>query len=396
MTSSAAQHANICRMFRAVVSDDHHFLAMQLCQTTVQRATRAGNLQTVLGQRTVVEMLQGLAEGVSALHESGFVHSNVTPSNVLLIDGVPKLSGFSSVEQISQPTTILSTSRITVEHMYRAPELKSTSGSRSVECLHPKAADVYALGGTFHFVLTNGNTAGTRKAAEKSEVLSHEARDLIGHMLEENAEGRPSVHIVLSHPMFWSADEKIRYLGQSVGLILPVKIHKSKVPFISDLEAIADRELGGSYESGGSWARQLDPRYPLPGVNNDGWGKAQRPPAEEERNYAIYGGPPGKKQAKEREALIAADKPLGGHAAKEIRTVGLLKLIRNLDAHAGQAVVAGRFESEGALRRYLLEPFPWLTIAVYRTDEKYGLTDVPKAAAAQASGGVAATGVAAL
>ena len=109
------------------------------------------------------------------------------------------------------------------------------------------------------------------------------------------------------------------------------------------------------------------------------------------RNYAIYGGPPGKKQVKEREALIAAGKPLGAHAAKEIRTVGLLKLIRNLDAHAGQAVAAGRFESEGALRRYLLEPFPWLTMAVYRTDEKYGLTDVPKAAA-QASGGAAATG----
>ena len=394
MMSLAAQHVNVIRVYRAVVSDDHHYLAMQLCQTTVQRAIRAGNLQTLLGQTTDVEMLRRLAEGVNAIHDAGFVHNNVTPSNVLLLDGVPKLSGFSSVAQISQPT-VLDTTRTTFEHAwYQAPELKTTSGScwNSIESLHPKAADVYALGATFHFVLTGGNTAGTRNSVERSEDLSHEARDLIGHMLEENAEGRPSVQVVLSHPMFWSVDEKIRYLAQSVGLILPVKIHKSKVPFISDLEAIADRELGGSYESGGSWARQLDSRYPLPGVNNDGWGKAQRPPAEEERNYAIYGGPPSKKQVKEREALVAAGKPLGGHTAKEIRMVGLLKLIRNLDAHAGQAVAAGRFESEGALRRYLLEPFPWLTMAVYRTDEKYGLTDVPKAAAAQASGGAAATG----
>ena len=58
--------------------------------------------------------------------------------------------------------------------------------------------------------------------------------------------------------------------------------------------------------------------------------------------------------------------------------VGLLRFIRNIDAHAGQAVSAGRFESEDAVRHYLLDPFPWLTMAVYRIDEKHGLTDVPK------------------
>jgi len=366
-------------VYRAVVSDDHHYLAMQLCQTTVQRAIRAGNLQTVLGQTTDVEMLRRLAEGVNAIHDAGFVHNNVTPSNVLLLDGVPKLSGFSSVAQISQPT-VLDTTRTTFEHAwYQAPELKTTSGScwNSIESLHPKAADVYALGATFHFVLTGGNTAGTRNSVERSEDLSHEARDLIGSMMSASAEERPLMQVVLSHPMFWSVERKTRYLG-SVGLILPVKIHKSTVAFINDLEAIADTQLGGTYEQGNSWARVLDPRYPLRGTKNDGWGKAQRPPAEEERNYAIYGGPPSKKQVQGRENLLASGKPLGGHAAKEIRTVGLLKFIRNLDAHAGQMVSAGRFESEGALRNYLLEPLPWLTIAVYRMDEKYGLTDVPK------------------
>ena len=38
-----------------------------------------------------------------------------------------------------------------------------------------------------------GNTAGTRQSVEKSEVLAHEARDLIANMLDERAEERPSM-----------------------------------------------------------------------------------------------------------------------------------------------------------------------------------------------------------
>ena len=112
-------------------------------------------------------------------------------------------------------------------------------------------------------------------------------------------------------------------------------------------------------------------------------GKGQRSPTDEEHFYHVvstkelcqpqlwfhsacwlqYGAPPSKKQVKEREGLIAGGKPLGAHESKEIRTVGLLKLIRNLAVHGPQMVNAGRFESEEALHRYLLEPFPWLLMA---------------------------------
>eukprot|EP01052_Picozoa_sp_SAG31_P062713 SAG31_NODE_21686_length_543_cov_1.069820_1_plen_59_part_10 len=59
----------------------------------------------MLGQTSVVNMLRGIAEGVRVLHASGFVHNNLTPSNVLLVDGVPKLSGFSSAAQVQMPVT---------------------------------------------------------------------------------------------------------------------------------------------------------------------------------------------------------------------------------------------------------------------------------------------------
>ena len=122
------------------------------------------------------------------------------------------------------------------------------------------------------------------------------------------------------------------------------------------LEAAVD-ELIGPYdedepEKGGSWARELGSKYPIGGD----WGKVQRPPEEDERNYFIYGGPPKKKQREARESLVAEGKPLGTHAAKEIRCVGLLKLVRNLLAHKTEHVESGRFESEAAIADYRLLP----------------------------------------
>ena len=59
---------------------------------------------------------------------------------------------------------------------------------------------------------------------------------------------------------------------------------------------------------------------------------------------------------------------------QEIRTVGLLKFMRNIHAHRSQQIQAGRFESEEALCTYLLAPFPFLLMAVYEADERHRLT----------------------
>ena len=75
---------------------------------------------------------------------------------------------------------------------------------------------------------------------------------------------------------------------------------------------------------GGSWARQLDGKYPIGGD----WGRAQRPPEEDERNYYIFGMPPKKKQIEAREKLVAEGKPLGPHAAKEVRSMSVEDLFR--------------------------------------------------------------------
>ena len=114
-----------------------------------------------------------------------------------------------------------------------------------------------------------------------------------------------------------------------------------------------------------------DPPYPLPGTRDDGWGRS---PVEEARNYAIYGAPPSKKQLKAREGLLAKGQPLTGHEAKEIRAVGLLKWIRNLQAHAKQLIAPGNFGLGEALFNYILTPFPFLVQqVVYTLDLKHAV-----------------------
>ena len=71
---------------------------------------------------------------------------------------------------------------------------------------------------------------------------------------------------------------------------------------------------------------------------------------------------------------MAAGKVHSRHKAKEIRSVGLLKFIRNVYVHRAQMVDMGRFESDDAVLHYLLDPFPWLLMAVHTLDAKHGMS----------------------
>ena len=79
------------------------------------------------------------------------------------------------------------------------------------------------------------------------------------------------------------------------------------------------------------------------------WGKSQRLPTDEEHHYHvdIYGGP-GKHRStsrRERHCLETTSPSALILPTKEIRSVGYLKFVRNLDAHAGQAIEAGRLST---------------------------------------------------
>jgi hypothetical protein len=75
------------------------------------------------------------------------------------------------------------------------------------------------------------------------------------------------------------------------------------------------------------------------------------------------------------------------------RMVGLLKTTCNVAfAHRLQHVQAGRFDSEEDVLRYMLDPFPWLLMAVYELDQEHKIAgSVIKASAKTASSATTTT-----
>jgi hypothetical protein len=404
-------HPNIVHLIAQEEDATLYYLCTELCADSVETwvlrrepglRTQVSSLSSQVadpveaGVDARIELCRSMLEGVQAFHNAGFVHGNVTPSNFVMgNDGVPRLCGFSSATVLNHAAqaTKFHTMNGTLGYM-PSEILRGRKLHMVVEVTNPVAVDVFALGVTVCFVMAGalpfrGDVAmaseGHGSTVERNvqtgshgldaiDGLAPEVKHICSLMLSVGPQARPPIQYVLKHPMFWSLAERVKYLGSAVGAALPVRVSRSEHPVIAELEAVADRELGAYNEqdpaSGGSWARLLDTRYPL----TLDWGKQQRPPADEEHHYYVYGAPPSKKQVAAREKQVAAGKLTGTHAAKEIRMVGLLKFIRNVSVHSDQMIQMGRFEGEDELQRYLIQPFPWLLIAVFNADAKHNFT----------------------
>ena len=377
-------HKNICGMINVIETSTSHYLILQLCVTSVRDAIDAGKLTAMIGDRTPLQVCGEIIDAIETLHSKKFVHGNLCPSNVLLDEsGTPKLCGFSSASQLRDDgSATICTDRC--RPGYFPPEMLDNERSQNgtVEANLPLAVDSFGLGCTIFTILSgeelfSGETTkaiNAKVAAGDSRldtlVSSYTAHNLIEGLVAADPEARTQVAASRFHPLFWTKQQAFQYLA-SVGGNLAVGITRKQDPFVADLEAAVDNLIGVYNEdepsSGGSWAELLDSKYPIGGD----WGKMQRAPAVDEHNYFIFGHPPKKKQAEARERLVAEGKPLGPHAAKEIRTVGLLKFVRNLNAHKAENVETGRFESEDAVANYILSSLPWLLMTVHTLDAKH-------------------------
>ena len=278
-------HVNIVRIYHMEEDLSQYYLCTELCQESVEIAVQLGKYGLMDAR---IQLCRAMAEGVQAFHDAGFVHGNLSPSNFLVEDGVPRLCGFSSSVPFNEAAIAIKLNTIAGTRGYMPAEV--IAGRKLhviVEVANPLAVDTFALGATLCFVLSAGTqpfranaTGGT--AIERNimtgshgiddiDSLSAEAKHLVSRMLSVSPIARSSysTQYVLQHPLFWSVQEKVNYLGESVGNVLDVRKHKSKMPFVMDLEALVDTELGpyneGKPDEGGSWSRQLNPKYPLTG-----------------------------------------------------------------------------------------------------------------------------------
>ena len=155
-------HPNIVSFYHATQLDGQLVMTTEL----VEGATLAERRES--GPLPLAEALNYVSQVLSALayaHELGFVHRNVTPSNIILTpDGIAKLTGFSlakatSDPQMTQPGTVMgSLNYISPEQVKGLTELDGRT-------------DIYSLGVVLYEAVT-----GRRPLHRKSQfeiMLAH-------------------------------------------------------------------------------------------------------------------------------------------------------------------------------------------------------------------------------
>jgi len=90
-----------------------------------------------------------------------------------------------------------------------------------------KAIDIFSAGCVFFYVLTNGqhpfgdryyreaNIINNKYNLETDFHINIEAKDLIEHMIQADYRKRPSAKAIMSHPYFWSAQQRLNFLQEA-------------------------------------------------------------------------------------------------------------------------------------------------------------------------------------
>ena len=130
--AAAVRHPNVVQVLDAVLDTGQPAIVMEFVDgPTLGSTIPPDGLPT----DEALAVLAAVGAGLQAVHDAGLVHRDVTPGNVLLDDGVPRLTDFG----IARSAAATSTQTVRGSASYLAPEQASGAA------VGP-AADVYALG----------------------------------------------------------------------------------------------------------------------------------------------------------------------------------------------------------------------------------------------------------
>ena len=215
-------HPNIVSSYDAENVGDLHFLVMELVQgeSLAERVNRDGPTP----ERTAINLVRQVANGLKAAFEAGMVHRDIKPQNLMLDEsGVVKILDFGLarfereqqiVSQGNQPTN----AGLTGTHFaigtpdYIAPEQAKDSTAADVR------SDIYSLGCTLYFLLSGQVPFPAGDPLEKisQHLVAHptDIRELNPNVTAETANLIGKMMAKLPEQRFQSPDELLLDLAK--------------------------------------------------------------------------------------------------------------------------------------------------------------------------------------
>jgi serine/threonine protein kinase len=203
----AVQHPHLIALRRAHVTRPPYFLVMQLLpgESLRRRLRREYRLHVT----TTLWIVRQMAEALATLHRAGFIHGDIKPDNIRVLDeGDALLLDLGFAHRPGENTALLKRGYVLGTVNYLAPELCGTNPQDD------KASDLFSLGVTLFEMLTGqlpyppGSPAQTLKRHEADppcDLSKHRLAfpsglvELTNRLLSRNPKDRPNADRIVQY-----------------------------------------------------------------------------------------------------------------------------------------------------------------------------------------------------
>jgi len=240
---SKLKHPNIIELKEVVVENGTYYTILELAtsdlhdyMTSVRRGKNEFGLRNELSRKETLDIFRQILYGVIALHANGFIHSDLKPRNILVVDKVVKISDLDCylIENLGK--------EVLISANYRSPEVFDAKKS------YTEKIDIWSLGcilyelfeGEFLFPyytdldiflrITDGSYI---KRIEKTRRIPFEVQSVLLRMVSKDPKDRPTAMEIynelfdcntlgtleseVDYKNYNISDEEVKYLATTFG-----------------------------------------------------------------------------------------------------------------------------------------------------------------------------------
>lgn len=143
-------HINVLKAFEFGFIDERPCFVMEKCEKSLEKA-----VEQWLSTKEKFDLVLQICEGLAYIHNNGETNRDIKAANIMIKDGIAKISDFGIGRFMDRDTTTLTTTTEKYSSWgYTAPELFNNDGSFREGS---KAIDIFALGSLAYYVFSDGS-----------------------------------------------------------------------------------------------------------------------------------------------------------------------------------------------------------------------------------------------